>query len=272
MAERSPEAAQNSAGCSRRQSPRGHRPFLCLRGAQAMPVTSPPGPYLPSRRRAGCRSAVVGMAGRVAGHGRLHSFERGHPAVRVVAEGHRLLQRHPDCRVRVLHSRSPRLAPRLGCGLRPDRAQARAAARHGARPGRVPDLRDCHQRGRADRGPALHRHRCRRRGLGRYGCRDHGAGPERKRIATLSASCTPVFGAGLGPFLAGVLSETLPAPTVTVFVVEAALLVTAVLAVLRMPFRRPAMPVRGAWVRVPAVPREDGRQLIQGVAVFAVFP
>ncbi|WP_329237955.1 MFS transporter [Streptomyces sp. NBC_00111] len=95
------------------------------------------------------------------------------------------------------------------------------------------------------------------------------AGPERKRIAALFASCAMVFGAGLGPFLAGVLSETLPAPTVTVFVVEAALLVTAVLAVLRMPVRRPATPVKGAWVRVPAVPRGNGRQLIQGVAVFA---
>lgn len=79
------------------------------------------------------------------------------------------------------------------------------------------------------------------------------AGPERKRIAALLASCAMVFGAGLGPLLAGVLSETLPAPTVTVFVVEAVLLVTAVLAVLRMPV--PAVtPAKGAWVRVPAVP------------------
>ncbi|MER5274844.1 MFS transporter [Streptomyces sp. NPDC002809] len=95
------------------------------------------------------------------------------------------------------------------------------------------------------------------------------AGPERKRTAALLASCAMVFGAGLGPFLAGVLSETLPAPTVTVFVVEAALLVTAVLVVLRMPVRRPTAPEKGAWVRVPAVPRGCGRQLVQGVAVFA---
>ncbi|MEU9091051.1 MFS transporter [Streptomyces sp. NPDC048428] len=95
------------------------------------------------------------------------------------------------------------------------------------------------------------------------------AGPERKRIAALLASCAMVFGAGLGPFLAGILSETLPAPTVTVFVVEAVLLVTAVLVVLRMPVRRPVAPAKGAWVRVPAVPRGCGRQLVQGVAVFA---
>ncbi|MCM2412001.1 MFS transporter [Streptomyces sp. RKAG290] len=95
------------------------------------------------------------------------------------------------------------------------------------------------------------------------------AGPERKRLAALLASCAMVFGAGLGPLLAGVLSETLPAPTVTVFVVEAALLASAVLAVLRMPLPRLAAPERGAWVRVPGVPRGSGRQLVLGVAVFA---
>lgn len=95
------------------------------------------------------------------------------------------------------------------------------------------------------------------------------AGHQRRRTGALLASCAMVFGAGLGPFLAGVLSETLPAPTVTVFAVEAALLLTAVYAVLRMPLRRPAAPAKGAWVRVPSVPRGHGRQLIQGIAVFA---
>ncbi|WP_018548893.1 MFS transporter [Streptomyces sp. LaPpAH-108] len=95
------------------------------------------------------------------------------------------------------------------------------------------------------------------------------AGPARKRAGALLASCAMVFGAGLGPLLAGVLSETLPAPTVTVFAVEAALLVTAVLAVLRMPLARPMSPTRGAWLRVPAVPTGSGRQLARGIAVFA---
>ncbi|MFJ8646017.1 MFS transporter [Streptomyces sp. NPDC093546] len=95
------------------------------------------------------------------------------------------------------------------------------------------------------------------------------AGPERKRIAALLASCAMVFGAGLGPLLAGVLSEVAPAPTVTVFVVEAVLLVTAVLCVLRMPVRRPEVRAKGAWVRVPGVPRGHGRQLALGIAVFA---
>ncbi|MEU4463398.1 MFS transporter [Streptomyces sp. NPDC024017] len=95
------------------------------------------------------------------------------------------------------------------------------------------------------------------------------AGPERKRLAALLASCAMVFGAGLGPLLAGLLSETLPAPTVTVFVVEALLLLTAVLAVLRMPVRRPAARGKGAWVRVPGVPHGNGIHLTLGIAVFA---
>ncbi|MFE8989282.1 MFS transporter [Streptomyces collinus] len=95
------------------------------------------------------------------------------------------------------------------------------------------------------------------------------AGPERKRLAALLASCAMVFGAGLGPLLAGLLSETLPAPTVTVFVVEAVLLLTAVLTVLRMPVRRPATRGKRAWVRVPGVPHGNGIHLALGIAVFA---
>ncbi|WP_421107329.1 MFS transporter [Streptomyces sp. NEAU-S77] len=95
------------------------------------------------------------------------------------------------------------------------------------------------------------------------------AGQDRRRLAALLASCAMVFGAGLGPLLAGILSEALPAPTVTVFIVEAALLITAILAVLRMPVRRPAAPAKGAWVRVPGVPAGNGPQLTLGIAVFA---
>ncbi len=95
------------------------------------------------------------------------------------------------------------------------------------------------------------------------------AGQGRKRLAALLASCAMVFGAGLGPLLAGILSESVPAPTVTVFVVESVLLATAILAVLRMPVRRPAKAAKGAWVRVPGVPRGNGLQLTLGIAVFA---
>ncbi|NUS85285.1 MAG: MFS transporter [Streptomyces sp.] len=96
------------------------------------------------------------------------------------------------------------------------------------------------------------------------------AGPDRKRLAALLASTAMVLGAGLGPLLAGILSETLPGPTVTVFLVEIALLALAVLAVLRMPLRRPATgPRPGAWVRVPSVPRANRVHLLLGIVVFA---
>ncbi|MFI7102635.1 MFS transporter [Streptomyces sp. NPDC050161] len=94
------------------------------------------------------------------------------------------------------------------------------------------------------------------------------AGQRRKRLAALLASCAMVLGAGLGPFLSGVLSETLPAPTVTVFLVEAVLLATAALVVVRMPVPRPAATGGGAWIRVPGVPRESRTQLVLGIAAF----
>ncbi|MFI0731328.1 MFS transporter [Streptomyces sp. NPDC021225] len=100
------------------------------------------------------------------------------------------------------------------------------------------------------------------------------AGPDRKRLAALLASTAMVLGAGLGPLLAGILSETLPGPTVTVFLVEIVLLALAVVVVLRMPLRRAAGPARGsrrpgAWVRVPSVPRPNRGHLLLGVVVFA---
>ncbi|WP_433663559.1 MFS transporter [Nocardia sp. CA-128927] len=45
-------------------------------------------------------------------------------------------------------------------------------------------------------------------------------GPGRKRLAALAASSAMVLGAGFGPLLSGVLSETVPGPTVTVFVAK----------------------------------------------------
>ncbi|WP_367049126.1 MFS transporter [Streptomyces sp. Je 1-332] len=114
------------------------------------------------------------------------------------------------------------------------------------------------------------------------------AGPARKRLGALLASCAMVLGAGLGPLLAGVLSETAPAPTVTVFVVEIVLLAAAFMAVLRMPLPRKSRSAKGvtegaldgaatagaptrkaSWLRVPAVPRGNGSQLLLGIAVFA---
>ncbi|MQY25305.1 MFS transporter [Nocardia aurantia] len=111
------------------------------------------------------------------------------------------------------------------------------------------------------------------------------AGPQRKSQAALLASCAMVFGAGAGPLLSGIVSETLPAPTVTVFIVEAVLLLTAAVAVARLPLGRPmsgdlgrpapvgvggpAPVATGAWIRVPRVPAGRGRELALGIAVFA---
>ncbi|MCQ8190907.1 MFS transporter [Streptomyces rugosispiralis] len=94
------------------------------------------------------------------------------------------------------------------------------------------------------------------------------AGPGRRRLAALLASCAMVFGAGLGPLLAGVLGEG-------VFALEAVLLVAAVLVVVRMPLggssgaSAQAAPTSGAWVRIPGVPRGSGGELLMGIAVFA---
>lgn len=95
-----------------------------------------------------------------------------------------------------------------------------------------------------------------------------------RRIGPLLASTGMVLGAGIGPVLAGVLSQTAPAPTVTVFVVEAVLLATALAVVARMPLPRRrtgtgAGTGAGPWVRLPAVPRANRRHLALGLAAFA---
>lgn len=118
-----------------------------------------------------------------------------------------------------------------------------------------------------------------------------------RRIGPLPASTAVVLGAGIGPLLAGVLSETAPAPTVTVFAVEAVLLATALGATARMPLPRTrrraagtgsggsggsggetatdadtggvAGASAGAWVRLPSVPRANRRHLALGLAAFA---
>ncbi|SFT75257.1 Predicted arabinose efflux permease, MFS family [Actinopolyspora lacussalsi subsp. righensis] len=94
-------------------------------------------------------------------------------------------------------------------------------------------------------------------------------GASRKRLAALLASTAMVLGAGLGPMLAGVLSELAPGPTVTVFAVEAGLLALALLVVWRMPVSRPRSTGSGAWIRVPSVPKNDRLRLVLGIAVFA---
>ncbi|MET9029092.1 MFS transporter [Nocardia sp. NPDC004168] len=92
-------------------------------------------------------------------------------------------------------------------------------------------------------------------------------GSDRKRVAALAASTAMVLGAGSGPLLAGILSEALPGPTVTVFLVEIAVLTTAFAVVARLPLPAGAGG-RGPWIRIPSVVREGRTAVLLGIAVF----
>ncbi|WP_378739534.1 MFS transporter [Nocardia brasiliensis] len=94
------------------------------------------------------------------------------------------------------------------------------------------------------------------------------AGVTRKRLAALAASSAMVLGAGSGPLLSGVLSETVPGPTVTIFVVEIVLLVSAFVVVARLDMPKGAGG-RGPWIRIPAVPPGGRTAVLLGIAVFA---
>ncbi|MGP3989642.1 MFS transporter [Streptomyces sp. 3N207] len=94
-----------------------------------------------------------------------------------------------------------------------------------------------------------------------------------KRTAGLVASSSMVGGAAVGPLLAGLLSELVPGPSVTVFLVQLGLLLAALVVVLRMPLPRRASGAVPSgsrrWVRIPSAPRANRRQLLLGLAVFA---
>jgi predicted MFS family arabinose efflux permease len=98
------------------------------------------------------------------------------------------------------------------------------------------------------------------------------AGGDRKRLAALLGSLGVAVGTGLGPLWGGLLSETLPGPTTTVFWVQIALLLSAIAVVAKMPLsRRSTAPpeasgLRG-WVRVPRVPAAARRRLLAAIAV-----
>ncbi|GAA5075366.1 MFS transporter [Nocardia iowensis] len=93
-------------------------------------------------------------------------------------------------------------------------------------------------------------------------------GAARKRLAALAASSAMVLGAGFGPLLSGVLSETVPGPTVTIFIVEIALLVSAFGVVVRLDMPKGAGG-RGPWIRIPAVAPGGRTAVLLGIAVFA---
>ncbi|QYN32654.1 MFS transporter [Pseudonocardia sp. DSM 110487] len=96
------------------------------------------------------------------------------------------------------------------------------------------------------------------------------AGAGLRRLAALASSSAMVLGAGSGPLLAGVLSEAMPGPTVTIFVVEIVLLASALVAVIRMRLPRADRSAAArAWIRVPSVHPQGRTAVLLGIAVFA---
>lgn len=100
-------------------------------------------------------------------------------------------------------------------------------------------------------------------------------GPARHRHASLAASVAMVLGAGLGPLLSGLFTQTLPDPAPIVFAVEFFLLATALSVACVLPLRppvshlaadRPRVPFR---FQLPRVPRPNRHHLLYGIAVFA---
>ncbi|MEV0362980.1 MFS transporter [Nocardia fusca] len=93
------------------------------------------------------------------------------------------------------------------------------------------------------------------------------AGPAGTRSAALAGAVGIAVGTGLGPLLGGVLSETVPGPTVTVFLLETLFLLVALAIVALMPIPRRGARSGTAWIRVPRVPRPNRRQLLVAVTV-----
>ncbi|MEV5177161.1 MFS transporter [Streptomyces flaveolus] len=93
---------------------------------------------------------------------------------------------------------------------------------------------------------------------------------QHKRTGSLIASVSMVFGAGLGPLLAGGLAASgSRSPHVLVFsvvlCVEAAALVVAIV----LPLKRPAERSKSRLLAWPSAPRENWRELRWGIGAFA---
>ena len=100
-------------------------------------------------------------------------------------------------------------------------------------------------------------------------------GPARRRQASLAASVAMVLGAGLGPLLSGLFTQTLPNPAPTVFAVAFILLATALTVAFFLP-RRPPLSHRAGdqspvafRFRLPTVPKPNRHHVLYGIAVFA---
>jgi MFS family permease len=95
------------------------------------------------------------------------------------------------------------------------------------------------------------------------------AGPERRRLASLAASVAMVFGAGLGPLLAGALAATMAQPVIPIFTVELVVLASAFLVASQLPLKRLEPERQDGWrLHLPNVPNANRLHLAFGIAVF----
>lgn len=94
-------------------------------------------------------------------------------------------------------------------------------------------------------------------------------GDSRKRQAALLASIAMVFGAGLGPLLAGGLAQNMSQPVVTIFGIELLVLIGALTIAWLLPLHRPAPSGSNAMqLRLPSVPAANRRDLALGICIF----
>ena len=94
-------------------------------------------------------------------------------------------------------------------------------------------------------------------------------GHQRRRQAALLASVAMVFGAGLGPLLAGSLAQGLDNPILPIFGIELVVLIGALVITWLLPLRQPV--ASGGAVtplRLPTVPPSNHRHLAYGISVF----
>ncbi|MFG3347088.1 MFS transporter [Streptomyces sp. NPDC048018] len=100
----------------------------------------------------------------------------------------------------------------------------------------------------------------------------HVGGPGRRAQASLAASVSIGTGLAAGPLVGGAVSQYLGAPTVTAFVAEGLLLLSAA-AVVHLLLPRPAPAGRHGhgpgWLRLPSVPPANRRGLVTSLMAYA---
>jgi MFS family permease len=92
-------------------------------------------------------------------------------------------------------------------------------------------------------------------------------GTDNKRKAALLASIAMVLGAGIGPLVAGGVAQTMKQPVLPIFAAEAVVLISAMLAALRLP-KPVGHKAEKLRLRLPHVPSGNRHQVLYGIATF----